>query len=74
MDDPSPSNSFSKTDTMSATGSMTSGDHIISVKYSIDGIGWHGKYRDTLEQLVITVNAITKYSYSFSKFVFLCEL
>jgi hypothetical protein len=59
---------------MSTTGTLASGDHILFVKSSIDGIGWNEQYQERLEEFVNIIHATTTHVYSLSKFIFLCAL
>ncbi|KAI7896401.1 uncharacterized protein EV154DRAFT_547402 [Mucor mucedo] len=56
---------------MSTSSSLAPGDRIISVKSSIDGIGWDPERRERLEEYVVTVHNITTHAYSLSKYIFL---
>ncbi|KAG1146988.1 hypothetical protein G6F37_004412 [Rhizopus arrhizus] len=60
--------------TMSTTGTLASDDRILSVKSSIDGIGWNEEYRERLEEFVNIIHATTTHAYSLSKFIFLYAL
>ncbi|KAG1181426.1 hypothetical protein G6F46_011169 [Rhizopus delemar] len=59
---------------MGTNGTLASCDHILSVKSSIDGIGWNEQYRERLEDFVNIVHTSTTHDCSLSKFVFLCTL
>ncbi|KAG2191980.1 hypothetical protein INT47_011415, partial [Mucor saturninus] len=56
---------------MSTSSSLIPGDRIISVKYSIDGIGWDPERCERLEEYVVTVHDVTTHAYSLSKYIFL---
>jgi hypothetical protein len=45
--------------TMSTTGILASGGRILSVKSSINGIGWNEQYRERLETFVNVIHATT---------------
>ncbi|KAG1376765.1 hypothetical protein G6F61_007329 [Rhizopus arrhizus] len=57
---------------MSTTRALVSDYSILSVKLSIDGIGWNEQYRERLEKFVNIIHATTTHAYSLSKFIFLC--
>lgn|SRR6478609_7900993 len=61
-------------DIMCTTGTLASGDRILSVKSSIDGIDWNEQYRERLEGFVNIIHATTTHAYSMSQFIFLCAL
>ncbi|KAG1470769.1 hypothetical protein G6F56_002490 [Rhizopus delemar] len=65
---------MSESGTMSTSGYLTEGDRIISVNSFSTGIGWRAQYPPILEQLVTIASITTNHAYSFSKFIFLCEL
>ncbi|KAI7896240.1 uncharacterized protein EV154DRAFT_435263 [Mucor mucedo] len=56
---------------MSTSSSLAPGNRIMSVKSSIDGIGWDPERRERLEEYVVTVHNITTHAYSLSKYIFL---
>ncbi|KAG1049652.1 hypothetical protein G6F43_008032 [Rhizopus delemar] len=58
--------------TISVTGTLASGDRILSVKSCIDGIGWNEQCRERLGKFVNIIHATTTHAYSLSKFIFLC--
>ncbi|KAI9314808.1 hypothetical protein BX666DRAFT_1836812, partial [Dichotomocladium elegans] len=49
-------------------------DRILSVKCSIQSIGWREEYRERLLEVVDIANATTVHAFSFSKYIFLNEL
>jgi hypothetical protein len=59
---------------MSTIGTIASGDRILSVESSINGIGWNEQYRERLEDFVNIIHATTTHAYSLSKFIVLCAL
>ncbi|KAG1290082.1 hypothetical protein G6F66_008950 [Rhizopus arrhizus] len=68
------SQSSTPASTMSTTGALVSDYRILSVKSSINGIGWNEQYRERLEELVNIIHATATHTYSLSKFIFLCAL
>ena len=60
--------------TMNTAGTLTSGDRILSVESSIDGIKWNEQYRVRLEDFVNIIHATTAHTYFLSKSIFLCAL
>ncbi|KAG1463640.1 hypothetical protein G6F46_003649 [Rhizopus delemar] len=53
---------------------LASGNRILSVKSSNDGIGWNEQYRERSEEFVNTIHATTTHAYSLCKFIFLCAI
>ncbi|KAG1135469.1 hypothetical protein G6F37_012803 [Rhizopus arrhizus] len=61
-------------DIMCTAGTLASGDRILSVKSSIDGIGWNEQYQERLEGFVNIIHPTKTHAYSMSQFIFLCGL
>ncbi|KAI9310157.1 hypothetical protein BX666DRAFT_2010809 [Dichotomocladium elegans] len=59
------------TSTTSVSSIRDVGDRILSVKYSIQSIGWREEHRERLLEVVGIAHATTVHAFSFSKYIFL---